>query len=122
MPFSQLFPADSSLPHLFFELQGLRLIADFITNDPLFQFTRDNLPAKICRDNLLVTHDPRILATSFPVKLEFKTKKKEIMGPLLSFDESNYPVVTLFVGLCYPDSSSMQDGCHIGTLIEYRSL
>ena len=35
------------------------------------------------------------------------------MGPLLSLDESNYPVVTLFVDLCYPDSSSMQDGCLI---------
>ena len=28
------------------------------------------------------------------------------MGPLLSLNESNYPVVTLFVDLCYPDISS----------------
>ena len=48
----------------------------------LFQFTRDNLPSKICHDNLLVTHDPRILATSFPVKLEFKNKNKRNNGTI----------------------------------------
>ena len=53
LPSSQLFPADFSLPHLFFEFQGVRLIADFITTmsfthgfflieRPFFQFTRDN--------------------------------------------------------------------------------
>ena len=47
-----------------------------------FQFTRDNLPAKFCHDNLLVTHDPRVLATSFPVKLEFKNKNKRINGTI----------------------------------------
>ena len=93
LPSSQLFPADFPLPHLFFEFQGVRLIADFITTmsfthgfflteRPFFQFTRDNLPAKICRDNLLVTHDPRILATSFPVKLEFKNKNKRNNGTI----------------------------------------
>ena len=54
----------------------------FLTERPFFQFTRDNLPAKICRDNLFVTHDPRILATSFPVKLEFKNKSKRNNGTI----------------------------------------
>ena len=47
-----------------------------------FQFTRDNFPAKFFHDNLLVTHDPRILATSFPVKLEFKNKNKRNNGTI----------------------------------------
>ena len=55
----------------------------FLTERPFFfQFTRDNLPAKFFHDNLLVTHDPRILATSFPVKLEFKNKNKRNNGTI----------------------------------------
>ena len=65
LPSSQLFPADSSLPHPFFEFQGVRLIADFITTmsfthgfflteRPLFsihtwQLTRKNLSRQFTR-------------------------------------------------------------------------
>ena len=49
------------------------------------------------------------------------------MKPLFFLDKSNffkrlfvalllpyfYPIVTLFVNLCYPSSSSMQDACYI---------
>ena len=65
LPSSQFFPADSSLPHLFFEFQGLRLIADFITTmsfthgfflteRPFFsihtwQLTRENLSRQFTR-------------------------------------------------------------------------
>ena len=65
LPSSQLFPADSSLPHLFFEFQGVRLIADFITTmsfthgfflteRPFFsiypgQLTRENLSRQFTR-------------------------------------------------------------------------
>ena len=128
LPSPQLFPADFSLPISFFQFQEILLrqcplLTAFSNWTTLFfQFTRDNLPAKFCHDNLLVTHDPRIMATSFLVKLNLKIKTKETVGPLLSLDESNYPVVTLFVDLCYPDSSSMQDGRHIWTFIEHRSL
>ena len=54
----------------------------FLTERPFFSIHPWYLPAKICRDNLLVTHDPRIFATPFPVKLEFKNKNKRNNGTI----------------------------------------
>ena len=56
--------------------------SEIVSKTAFFQFTRYNIPAKICHDNLLVTHDPRILATSFPVKLEFKNKNNRNNGTI----------------------------------------
>ena len=80
----------------------------FFFNSPVTTYPRDFVTTIY---PLHMTHE--YWPVLFLYNLNLKIKTKELMEPLLSLDKSNYPVVTLFVDLCYPDSSSMQDGCSI---------
>ena len=79
-------------PHLFFSISRRKITNIFyydsvlysrlfLTERPFFSI-HQLVPAKISHDNLLVKREPRILATSFPVKLEFKNKNKRNNGTI----------------------------------------
>ena len=124
--FFSALPSWLLFPPSLFQFPGIRLIADFIATmsftHGFFQFTREKFPANIFHDNSLMTHDPRKLVTSFPIKLNLKNKNKRKKKTIVfswwkQFIKGTIccTIVTLFFNLCYPDSSSMQDACHMWT-------
>ena len=91
--FFSALPSWLLFPPSLFQFPGIRLIADFIATmsftPGFFKFTCDKFPRNFFNDNLLITHDPRKLVTSFPVKLNLKNKNKRNNKIIVSLDESN---------------------------------